>query len=106
VIGIPRDSPHRVLSYEQTKGCETFYVYTAQTPAQAERKVMALVGRGIDKFYSSSPTLVGDVVGDSPSRLDDVTYSPDLMVEDYSAVRVDPRLGEQDTSSRRRGRFR
>ena len=106
VIGIPRDTPHRVISYEQTKGCETFYVYTPQTAAQAERRVMALVGRGIDKFYSSSPTLVGEVGGDSPSRLDDVNYSPDLTVEDYSAVRVDPPLGEQDTSARRRGRFR
>jgi len=106
LIGIPRDTPHRVLSGEQTRGCETFYVHSAQTAAQAERRVMALVGRGIDKFYGSSPTLVGQVGGDSPSGLDDVTYSPDLTVEDYSAVRSDAPPGEQDISSRRRGRVR
>jgi hypothetical protein len=109
VIGIPRDTPLRILSYEQTRGCETFQAYNPQTAAQAERRIMALVGRGIDKFYGSSPTLIGHVGGDSRSGFDDVTYSSDLTVDGYSAVRSDTPPDEQDKqdiSPRRRARVR
>ncbi len=96
VIGIPRDAPHRILSYEQTRGCATFYVHNAQNAAQAEPRIMALVGRGIEKYYSSSPAWIGDVAGDSPSQLGNVTYSSDLTVEGYSAVRSDiPPAGQR-----------
>jgi hypothetical protein len=68
VIGISRDTPLRIISYEQTRGCETFHAYGPQTAAQAERKIMTLVGRGIDKFYSSSPALIGLLEGDPRGR--------------------------------------
>lgn len=109
LIGVPRDTPHRILSYEQGQGCEYFYVHNAQTAAQAERRIMALVGRGIDKYYGSSPALVGEVGGDS--RLGEVTYSSDLTVEGHSAIRSDPPPGERSVEASegparpRRGRF-
>ena len=77
--------------------------------AQAERKIMTLVGRGIDKFYSSSPALIGLVEGDSRSGSADVFYSPDLTVEGYSAVREEAPPEEQekqDVTPRRRARAR
>jgi len=108
VIGISRDTPLRIISYEQTRGCESFHAYSPQTAAQAERKIMTLVGRGIDKFYSSSPALIGQVEGDSRSGSADVFYSPDLTVEGYSAVREeappDEQQERQDVSPRRRAR--
>jgi hypothetical protein len=110
VIGISRDTPLRIISYEQTRGCDTFHAYSPQTAAQAERKLMMLVGRGIDKFYSSSPALIGQVEGDPRSGFDDVFYSPDLTVEGYSAVRDElPPPDEQerrDVPPRRRARAR
>ena len=71
---------------------------------------MTLVGRGIEKFYSSSPALIGQVEGDSRSGSSDVFYSPDLTVEGYSAVREEAPPDEpQDNppnSPRRRARVR
>ena len=87
LTGIPRATPHRVHSSEQSRGCEPFWAHSAQNAAQAERKVMALVGRGIDKYYGSSPASVVHVGGNSPPRPGDVTYSPDLTVDDYPVVR-------------------
>lgn len=60
---------------------------------------MALVGRGIDKYYGAVPALIGEVGEFSSARPGEVTYSSDLTVEGYSAVRDDPRPGEQSAEA-------
>jgi hypothetical protein len=99
LIGVPRDTPHRILSNEQARDCGAFSVHNAQTAAQAEGRVMALVGRGIDKYYGAVPALIGEVGEFSSARPGEVTYSSDLTVEGYSAVRDDPRPGEQSAEA-------
>ncbi len=95
LIGIPRATPHRVLSSEQTRGCEPFYAHSAQNAAQEERKIVALTGRGIDKFYGSYAASAVHVGDDAPSRPGDVTYSLDLTVDDYPVLRSEIPAGEK-----------
>ena len=95
LIGIPRATPHRVLSSEQTRGCEPFHAHSAQNAAQEERKIVALTGRGIDKFYGSYAASAVHVGDDAPSTPGDVTYSPDLTVDDYPVLRSEIPAGEK-----------
>jgi hypothetical protein len=95
LIGIPRSMPHRVLSTEQTRGCEPFYAHSAQNAAQEERKIMALAGRGIDRFYGSYSASAVQVGADVPSGPGGVTYSPELTVDDYPVLRSEIPAGEK-----------
>jgi len=102
LIGIPRSMPHRVLSTEQTRGCEPFYAHTAQNAAQEERKIVALTGRGIDKFYGSYSTSAIQVGEDVASRPGDVISSPDLTVDDYPVLRSEIPAGEKGIAALQR----
>jgi hypothetical protein len=107
LIGIPRATPHRVLSSEQTRGCGLFHAHSAQNAAQAERLIMALVGRGIDKYYGSASASVVHVGGDASARPGDVTHSPDLTIDDYPVVRGDVPAGEKGIDAlQRQGKLR
>jgi hypothetical protein len=46
--------------------------HSTENAARAERRVMALVGRGIDRYYGSSSASVVHVGGDSPVKPTDV----------------------------------
>jgi len=95
LIGIPRSMPHRVLSTEQTRGCEPFYAHSAQNAAQEERKIVALSGRGIGRFYGSYSASAVQVGEDVPSGPGGVSYSPELTVDDYPVLRSEIPAGEK-----------
>jgi hypothetical protein len=95
LIGIPRSMPHRVLSTEQTRGCEPFYAHSAQNAAQEERKIVALSGRGIGRFYGSYSASAVQVGEDVPSGPGGVSYSPELTIDDYPVLRSEIPAGEK-----------
>ena len=107
LLGIPRATPHRVFASEQSQGCEAVSAHTAPNAAQAERRVMALVGRGIDRYYGSSSGSVVYVGGDSPVKPVDVTYSPDLTLDDYPVFRGEIPAGDRGIDAlQRQGKLR
>jgi hypothetical protein len=86
---------HRVLSTEQTRGCEPFYAHSAQNAAQEERKIVALTGRGIGRFYGSYSAAAVQVGDDVPPGPGGVSYSPELTVDDYPVLRSEIPAGEK-----------
>ena len=107
LIGIPRATPYRVLSHEQSQGCEVFHAHSTHEAAQSERRIMALVGRGIDKYYGSAAASVVHVGDSAPSSPGDVTYSSDLTLADYPVVRSDIPAGVKGIDElQRRGKLR
>jgi hypothetical protein len=107
LIGIPRATPHRILASEQSQGCEAVHAHSAQNAAQAERRVMALVGRGIDRYYGGSSASVVYVGSDSPVNPVDVAYSSDLTLDDYPVIRGDIPAGDRGIDAlQRQGKLR
>jgi hypothetical protein len=107
LLGIPRATPHRVLASEQSQGCQAVSAHSAQNAAQAERRVMALVGRGIDRYYGSSSASVVYVGGDSPVKPVDVSYSSELTLDDYAVFRGEIPAGDRGIDAlQRQGKLR
>jgi hypothetical protein len=107
LIGIPRATPHRVLSSEQTRGCDLFRAHTAENAAQEERKIVALTGRGIGRFYGSYSASAVQVGEDVPSGPGGVTHSPDLTVDDYPVLRSEIPAGDKGIDAlQRMGKIR
>jgi hypothetical protein len=108
LIGIPRSTPHRVLSFEQTRGCEPFYdVHSAASAAREEHKIVALTGRGIGRFYGSYLAAAAQVGDELPSGSDGITYSPDLTVDDYPVLRSEIPAGDKGIAAlQRMGKIR
>ena len=107
LIGIPRATPHRILASEHSQGCEALNAHSAQNAAQAEGRVMALVGRGIDRYYGGSSASVVYVGGDSTIKPVDVAYSSDLTLDDYPVVRGEIPAGDRGIDAlQRQGKLR
>jgi hypothetical protein len=107
LIGIPRATPHRILASEQSQGCEAVHAHSASNAAQAERRVMALVGRGIDRYYGGSSGSVVYVGSDSAVAPVDVAYSSDLTLDDYAVVRGEIPAGDRGIDAlQRQGKLR
>ena len=107
LIGIPRATPHRIVASEQSQGCERVDAHSTHNAAQADRRVMALVGRGIDRYHGSSSASVVYVGGDSPVKPVDITYSSDLTLDDYPVFRGAIPAGDRGIDAlQRQGKLR
>ena len=68
---------------------------------------MALVGRGIDRYYGGSSASVVYVGGDSTIKPVDVAYSSDLTLDDYPVVRGEIPAGDRGIDAlQRQGKLR
>jgi hypothetical protein len=89
LLGIPATLPHRVRSGEQSLGCDTFAGIGPEDTAEIEPRIMALLGRRIDRFHTVSAGDYFHIGGGSTRRPFHVVYSDDLKLEDYPVYHGD-----------------
>lgn len=87
LLGIPESTPHRVLSGEQSSGCEAFRATNSGEGAEVSTKVLARTGHPVDHFHFESPTEYFVVGGTHDTKLEDAHYTEELSLDDYSVYR-------------------
>jgi hypothetical protein len=107
LIGIPRTLEHKVISGEESMGCEALKGSSPGDAPTLDRDIVRLTGHHIDRFHSASPAAHFSVGGRPGFKPSNIEYSDDLSLADYNVYQGDIPAGPRGIEElHRRGMIR
>jgi hypothetical protein len=87
LLGIKKTLPHKVISGEQSLGCDAFHASGIEDAATIERDILSMTGHGIHKFHGASPNDFFRIGGDPHLVPSSVSFFSDLTLDDYNVYK-------------------
>jgi hypothetical protein len=107
LLGVSKSMPRRVLSTEQSTGCDPFTIKDRSELRRRERDLIGLIGKRADEFHGEAAGGFFQIGGDRYNRPSDAVMSPDLTLDDYPVYRGAIPAGEKGLDAlERQGKIR